>query len=175
MYGLGYAPIILIFAVNELAGLMTDNEDRALIKQRAARGRDVDAELGLASKKPGWWTKASGDHHLDTGARLRAMVGEIGGGQATNDGVERGIELGVLGRELDERERERADEREAKQAPRQNPFRDEEEIGREDEGRPGLGGRLDSSAAASVLSGSTAITSGSASRGPQQVRSMLDV
>lgn len=95
MYGLGHAPIFLIIAIYEIWGYLNPNEDRALLKQRAERGRAVDAELRLA-KKPSWWSKMSGDRHLTNEQRLKALTSEVGGGRATARNIERAIELGEM-------------------------------------------------------------------------------
>ena len=95
MYGLGQGPIFLILLVFEVWGYIDQNEDRVLLEQRAERGRSIDTELGLA-KKPGWWSKLSGGHHLTMEQRLASMTGEIGGGRATGKNLERTIELGNM-------------------------------------------------------------------------------
>lgn len=61
MYGLGYAPILLIILVFEVYGYIDRNEDRVLLDQRRERGRLHDMELGIhGSKKPSWWSKRGG-------------------------------------------------------------------------------------------------------------------
>lgn len=95
MYGLGYAPTLLIIVVFEICGYLDPNEDRALLKIRAERGRSVDAELGI-QKKPHWWSRVTGDHHLSTEQRLKNMTREIGGGRATAANLERAVEMGNM-------------------------------------------------------------------------------
>lgn len=95
MHGLGLAPIFLVIVVFEIWGYLDPNEDRALLKQRAERGRAVDAELRLV-KKPSWWSKMSGDRHLTNEQRLKALTSEVGGGRATARNIERAIELGEM-------------------------------------------------------------------------------
>lgn len=95
MYGLGYAPAFLVLLLFNVWGYFDPNEDRDLLRQRAERGRSVDAELGL-HHKPSWWSKLHGDNHLSTESRLRAMTSEIGGGRATQRNLERTIELGTM-------------------------------------------------------------------------------
>jgi hypothetical protein len=53
----GYAPCLLIIVVFNVWGLMEENEDKQLMKQRVERGLSADAEIGLV-RKPGWWSKA---------------------------------------------------------------------------------------------------------------------
>ena len=147
LYGLGYGPALLILFLNVIAGLHYPNEDLELMRQRVARGRAVDAQLGInrRARKPWWWRKVATDMGLDNDAKLRqlAMSGEVGGGPATGRNVERGIELGVIDREAEEEERrrEREEDEEAQRGifmgdPRSRPFRDEED---EIEARTGSG------------------------------------
>jgi hypothetical protein len=74
-YAFGYTPCILLLTIFNVWGYIEPNEDKALIKQRIARGQSVDAEIGI-TKKPSWWSKARGDHHLDDLQQLRGMVAE---------------------------------------------------------------------------------------------------
>lgn len=157
MYGLGNAPALLILAIYELWGYLEPNEDQALLKQRAERGRAVDRELGLG-KKPNWWSKLSGDRHLSKEERLKALTREVGGGRATARNIERAIELGEMPMPKSEPEEE-------------DPFRDEAAEAFEDRRSSvansdgdGASGRARSERTSSIM----------ASR-PQQVRSMLDI
>lgn len=95
MYGLGYGPTFLVIVVFEIWGYLDPNEDRALLKMRAERGRSIDAELGI-QKKPHWWSRMTGDHHLSTEQRLKNMTSEIGGGRPTTRNLERSIEMGNM-------------------------------------------------------------------------------
>lgn len=165
MYGLGNAPIFLIVAIYEVWGYLDPNEDRALLKQRAERGRAVDAELRLV-KKPSWWSKMSGDRHLTSEQRIKALTTEVGGGRATARNIERAIELGEMPPLSNPEDGNGSGE---------DPFRDDGEAQL-------LGDRRQHSRAESV-----ADTDGSSGRArsertlstvasrPQQVRSMLDV
>jgi len=74
-YALGYTPCVLVLYILNFYGFAEQNEDKQLIQQRIARGQAVDSELGL-TKKPNWWSKSRGDHHLDGLQRLRGLVGE---------------------------------------------------------------------------------------------------
>lgn len=157
MYGLGYAPVFLVIVVLNLWGYLDPNEDRELLRLRAERGRSVDAELGI-NKKPTWWSKLHGDHHLSTESRLKAMTSEIGGGRATQRNLERTIELGTMPAARPREEQE-------------NPFRDEmAEDAAKDRPMATLGGD-DTSSRRTV---SVRTLSSTTSR-PQQVRSMLDI
>ena len=62
IYGLGYAPILLIIVVLEIFGFIDRNEDRVLLEQRRLRERTIDAELGIGAgaQKPSWWSKRHG-------------------------------------------------------------------------------------------------------------------
>ena len=68
-------PIMLILIV---AGLVEENEDKILIKQRSARGRAHDAELGI-TRKPAWWRKTAVDY-MSPDERLRNMTKNFGRG-----------------------------------------------------------------------------------------------
>jgi hypothetical protein len=81
-FGLGYAPILLIIIVYEIAGFMEENEDRILIKQRIARGHVNDAALNIV-KKPNWWSRV-GDRFASDDERLRNMTAEVSGGAGAN-------------------------------------------------------------------------------------------
>ena len=97
MYGLGYGPTLLIIVVFEIWGSLDPNEDRALLKIRAERGRSIDAELGV-KKKPRWWSRMTGEHddYLTTEQRLKNIMSEIGGRRATTRNLERAIEMGNM-------------------------------------------------------------------------------
>jgi hypothetical protein len=90
-FALGYGPCILLLVIFNVAGYFEPNEDKALIQQRISRGRAADAEIGI-TKKPSWWSKARGDHHLDDLQRLRGMVVDtnVNSNQASNDDRARG-------------------------------------------------------------------------------------
>ncbi|KIW02897.1 uncharacterized protein PV09_05946 [Verruconis gallopava] len=79
-FGFGYVPTVLIMVVLIIAGLIEENEDQSLIKQRRARGRATDAELGI-TRKPAWWRKGARDYVNDV-QRLRDLASEAGGVQA---------------------------------------------------------------------------------------------
>ncbi|QSS63533.1 hypothetical protein I7I51_00591 [Histoplasma capsulatum] len=101
LYGLGYAPPLLIITVLNIWGYIDPNEDRALIEQRRERGHAADAELGIPGmRKPAWWRRLRSDfQHVssnDPNARLKAMTMEIGGGRPTQRNLERYIEMGTI-------------------------------------------------------------------------------
>jgi hypothetical protein len=88
MYVGGYVPALLIIIIQNAAGFMRPNEDKALIQQRRARGAAADAELGLV-RKPAWWKRVNGDH--GNGGMREAIlrnVREVGGGRATGQNIE---------------------------------------------------------------------------------------
>lgn len=157
MYGLGSTPTFLIIVIFEIRGYLDPNEDRVLIAQRVERGRENDAHLGL-TKKPGWWTKLSGDRHLTPEQQLKALTTEVGGGRATTRNIERAIELNEISAAHASKDPE-------------NPFCDEAAI-REPEKRPAAS--IADSDASSGNAESEISISVVASR-QQQARSMLDV
>lgn len=157
MYGLDSGPALLIILIFEIRGYIEPNEDRALIEQRAERGRAHNAELGL-SKKPSWWSRSPADRHLTAEQKLKALTTEIGGGRATARNIERAIELNEVPLSHFRKDLE-------------DPFQDEAAIKDSGDRSPGSASDSDehSGRAVSVRSTSTA-----ASR-PQQIRSMLDI
>ena len=97
LYGLGYAPIVLILLVNEIFGFLDPNEDRALIRQRVERGQTIDAEIGYPRhRKPWWWGGGMGFRHSSPEQRLKDITTEIGGGRPTSRNLERQVELGNM-------------------------------------------------------------------------------
>lgn len=73
LYGLGYAPVVLVLFVLNLAGYLEENEDKALIAQRARRGDELQTVSSLTKrggrdqmpegKQPARWSKPR-DHPL---------------------------------------------------------------------------------------------------------------
>ena len=59
MYLGGYVPSLLIIIIQIVDGFMRPNEDRELIRQRRARGDQINRELGIV-KKPAWWRRVNG-------------------------------------------------------------------------------------------------------------------
>ena len=148
MYGLGAGPVLLIILVFEIYGFREPNEDRALLKQRAERGRAANTELGIG-KKPSWWNKVLGDYYLTNEERLKALSTEVGGGSASARNVERNIELDEIPLVPPRGEHE-------------NPFRDEAAVS--------LDGSDERSEGATRPG-----TAAPPSRQSQLIRSMLDV
>jgi hypothetical protein len=113
LFGLGYAPALLIIIIHNVFGEINTNDDKALSIQRQHRGRNIDRELGLdrVVQKPSWWSKMSGDHHTDITAeeRLRQLTSEIGGGPATTKKVKEALEMKLLRNELNAKERRKTD------------------------------------------------------------------
>jgi hypothetical protein len=194
-YGAGYAPSVLIMVILIVAGLVEENEDKNLIKQRQERGRVTDAELGI-TRKPAWWRKRDGDY-LSEDQRLRNLASEVGGGRATANRISQNIALGnmhsshspaspplkgptspaqgistgtvpVVGLRDRSRSRPRDDE---------SPFRDHSPASSDNVPlRPGLEHRR-SSAVTDVTTGSgeTQMTGTTLNVPQQKVRSMLDI
>ena len=158
LYGLGYAPTLLIIIINEISGLVSPNEDRVLLKQRMARGQAIDAELGIRHRKPAWWRPAE-QHGLTAEQRLKALTTEIGGGRATTQNIGRTIELGNMpSRRPDENENVNENE---------NPFKDSDENTLAEstpEVRPELSRETTTSTVRSTMNAR-----------PQVVRSMLNI
>jgi hypothetical protein len=95
IYGLGWAPIALIFLIYEVAGYINPNEDKELIRQRRIRGAEIDAEMGY-TKKPHWWSRLHGDNNLTVQDAIARNVREVNGLGSTQEYVESGIEMGTL-------------------------------------------------------------------------------
>jgi hypothetical protein len=85
IYGLGWAPIVLIFIVQEVAGYILPNEDRELIRQRRIRGAEIDAEMGY-TKKPHWWSRLNGYHNLTVQQALARQNREVTGRDVAGQG-----------------------------------------------------------------------------------------
>jgi hypothetical protein len=104
IYGLGWAPIVFIFLILEIAGYIKPNEDKELIRQRRVRGQLIDAEMGY-TKKPNWWRRLHGDHNLNVQETIAKNVREVKGGAAASSWADgetyspQGIEL----REIEKR------------------------------------------------------------------------
>lgn len=96
MYGLGWAPIAMIFIVLNIAGYLDPNEDRELIRQRRIRGAEIDQEIGTV-KKPHWWSRLNGDNQpLSVRDEIARNVHHVGGGSPTARNLERSIEMGDM-------------------------------------------------------------------------------
>ena len=188
-YGLGYGPSLLILIIFNIWGYIDRNEDLQLIDQRRARGRAVDAELGIV-KKPAWWNRVRGDYYLTDEQRLRNLTTEIGGGAPTARHLAQSVELGNMNisrsatltgltaggsseitSESGMRDRSRS-------RPRDDPFRDsssEDPRGRRDIPMPALGREQSAVTMASNDSGRSGMTGTTLNAPPQKVRSMLDI
>ena len=188
-YGLGYGPSLIIIIIFNIWGYIDRNEDLELIDQRRARGRAVDAELGIV-KKPAWWSKIRGDYHLTDEQRLRSLTTEIGGGQPTARHLAESVELGNMniprsatlngltaGRNSEITSAPGLGDR-SRSRPRDDPFRDsspEDQRGRRSSLMPALGREQSAVTTASNDSGTSAMTGTTLNAQPQKVRSMLDI
>ncbi|OBT63380.1 hypothetical protein VE03_07254 [Pseudogymnoascus sp. 23342-1-I1] len=85
IYALGWAPIVLIFVIHEVAGYAHPNEDRELIRQRRRRGQDLDREMGY-TRKPPWWRRLNGHHNLTVQQALARNAQEVSGAPKAADG-----------------------------------------------------------------------------------------
>ena len=97
LFGLGYAPVLLVLIILNIYGYTDPNEDRALIGQRIERGRATDAELGIAAgtRKPAWWRRLRPDFQpglrsSDPQERLRALAFSAGSRSQPQQNVEMG-------------------------------------------------------------------------------------
>ena len=99
IFGLGYAPALLMIVVFNIYGYIEPNEDQVLIAQRAERDQVADSELGIGPKKPNWWKTLRPDYRsptLDENGRLRSLAAEIGGGRPTQRKIQNYIQLGTM-------------------------------------------------------------------------------
>jgi hypothetical protein len=187
-YGAGYAPSVLILIILIVAGLVEENEDKSLIKQRQERGRATDADLGI-TRKPTWWRKHNSSY-LSDDQRLRNMVNEVGGGRTSMNRVSQDIAIGDIRSSqgpvssveaittstvpvIRLRDRSRSKPRDAEE-----PFRDQIPVSSNGAApvRPGLEHRRNSAVTdATTGSGDTQMTGTTLSYPQQKVRSMLDV
>ena len=188
-FGLGYGTSLLIIIILNIWGYLDRNEDLQLIDQRRARGRAVDAELGI-TQKPAWWRKARGDIHLTDDQRMRNFAAEMGGGAPTARHIAHNIELGnmniqratalstsgggataaVAGAGSGLRDGSQS------RPAREDPFRDQSERrGRSESLRPALGREASNVTTASNETGQSALTGTTINAAPQKVRSMLDI
>jgi hypothetical protein len=161
MYGLGYAPIALILTIFEIYGLLEENDDRVIIRQRRDRGSTVDRELGL-NKKPDWWTHHSANPFDSAEARLKAMT-TVGGGVATQRNIEQSLEMQNLSKATAEGAEDTKKPEAVRSRPAAaDPFSDTE--------------RLRDGSPITINSSSEASTQRSVSTSsPQVIKSMLDV
>jgi hypothetical protein len=205
IYGLGWAPIVLIFIIHEVAGYTHPNEDRELIRQRRLRGQELDREMGY-TRKPPWWRRLNGNHNLTVQQALARNAQEVSGAPRSTDGsakddvemspmpskrnLEREVRIDntpagrALARresrreaELDERVREAA--RALFPAPVERKKTDPAYLmsdNLDDRGRPGAGtGVAGDESARSGSTGSVASGTMMVGAKPQVVRSMLDI
>ncbi|KAJ4291062.1 hypothetical protein N0V90_010260 [Kalmusia sp. IMI 367209] len=175
-FGLGYAPLLLIIIVYNVAGLMEQNEDKQLIAQRVARGRVQDAELNIV-KKPSWWSRSLAARFANDDQRLRNMAAEVGGGRPTARNLGRAVEMGNMN------VRQRSASR-----PAEDPFRDESPEGGRGTGtgsgngshlqaaRSGAArGASDQASVRTESTGQTLTPQTAGTVGQQRIISMLDV
>ncbi|KAK2035463.1 hypothetical protein LX32DRAFT_862 [Colletotrichum zoysiae] len=107
VYAGGYGPALLILYTQVAYGFLSPNEDKELIRQRRARGSQIDREMGYVPK-PAWWRRAKNDDHLvgrmSMRERIAMNVRELGGGAATSRGVRQNIDAMADERERTDRE-----------------------------------------------------------------------
>lgn len=183
VFGLGYAPPLLIIIVLNIYGYIDRNEDSVLIEQRAERGRNIDEELNMGQyKKPSWWKRLRSDFNpatgMDADSRLKAMTTEIGGGRATQRNIERSVEMGnmthVKDLESDDKKpTANTTETGWDKADLSNPFSDHNS-GQDNLLKTQTPSTRQPSNATSLVSTSSRESSASQAK-PQVVRSMLDV
>jgi hypothetical protein len=167
-FALGYAPFLLILLTYNVFGFLEQNEDKQLIAQRIARGREHDAELNIV-KKPSWWSRNMAARFAGEDERLRDMTAEVGGGRPTARNLGRTVEMGNMS------VRQRSGSRSVR-----DPFRDESPEGGNGRakgtgtqikaGRPLVAREVSETASARMES------TGQTAASPQQnIMSMLDV
>lgn len=121
LYGLGYAPALLLIALFNVCGFCELNEDRALLANRDAFETALADDVGIPGKRPPWWRKD----------RLRAIAREIipystssfsSSPRTDHDDMARFVELGIIkphpqeeGMQEMKREGEEEEEEEAKE------------------------------------------------------------
>lgn len=179
LYGLGYAPLLLIIVVLNIYGYIDPNEDQALIKERVDRGRVIDAELGIepGKRKPKWWKRLRPDYQnvsgTDPQTQLRALATEIGGGRATHQNMERSLEMGNMhyGHKSDD-SKDSADF-----SKPMNPFTDEasESINSHTMLRDTAGNRTERLPSYASNGTSSSHETKDSQAQPQKVKSMLDI
>lgn len=79
----GYLPTLLILAIQAAHGFGTPNEDRELLRQRRARGEELDRELGIVHK-PSWWRRLNGPASMNMRDIIARNVNEVNGGKTTD-------------------------------------------------------------------------------------------
>ncbi|KAK5625296.1 hypothetical protein RRF57_001012 [Xylaria bambusicola] len=89
MYVGGYLPGLLLVIILCVSGFLRPNEDKELIRQRRARGNQLDQELGI-THKPAWWRRlnrepSTGDAMRD---QLFRNVREVRGGRRIQEMAE---------------------------------------------------------------------------------------
>lgn len=178
IYGLGFAPVVLILFLNITSALRHPNDDLELIRQRVTRGQASDAMLGVdrQMRKPRWWTQAANDFGFDNDAKLRALAyTNVGHRRIDDDQRGRNVQMQNLARQHLDDEIQPAHQAEdpsteytrtANTIPRQDGLLDITSPSAYNERT----GRANSYA----QSFSSETTATSQAR-PQQIRSMLDV
>lgn len=79
IYAGGYLPILLILLVQIIYGWRAPNEDKELIRQRRARGEELDRDLGIVHK-PAWWKRVKhGNGPSSMRDIIEQNVNEVGG------------------------------------------------------------------------------------------------
>ncbi|KAF2743708.1 hypothetical protein M011DRAFT_471256 [Sporormia fimetaria CBS 119925] len=172
-FGLGYAPVLLIIIVFEIAGFLEENEDKRIIEQRRALGQMHDQELGIVHK-PHWWSRNWVARYQTNEQRLKEMTREGAGGRSNRlpgRSVTTHIELG----DMSVRNRSRS-------RPPEDPFRDQSPSSSDlysrglDAAHSGAGS--DTASARTVetqLTGQNLDVDNISSVPQQRVRSMLDI
>lgn len=97
-YLLGYAPILAILVVYNVAGWKEENEDKYLIAERIVRGREQDAEIGIVAK-PNWWSRNMASRFANDDERLKDMTtltAEAGGEKAVGENARTSMEMASM-------------------------------------------------------------------------------
>ena len=101
IYGLGFAPEILILLLHIINGLRNPNEDLELLRQRASRSEATDEMLGIdrRARKPRWWTHVANEFGFDNDAKLRALANTNIGHRRTEEEAGRDVRMHELARQ----------------------------------------------------------------------------
>ena len=176
IYGLGFAPEILILFLNIVSGLRNPNEDLELLRQRVSRSEAIDAMLGIdrRNRKPRWWTQVANEFGFDNDAKLRALANTNIGHRRTEEETGRDVRMYDLARQhLDE---ETTPESNIEEQFLDRPTRRDNvqvQSGLLDITTPPVRGGIHREPSASPSFGSE--TTAVSQVQPQQIRSMLDV
>lgn len=93
MYVGGYLPGLLLVIILCISGFLRPNEDKELIRQRRARGNQLDQELGI-THKPAWWRRLKAEPSTGDAMRdqLFRNVREVRGSRRVQEMAEQRVD-----------------------------------------------------------------------------------